>query len=198
MNHKMNLFIILYILNLANGRLGDSLITGVNAYVINDDIMMTQNELYFPRNVYTISEPDINNEINKTLIYTEIQEHLSQVKYHLEQVKNKFSYLRLNNDTKNETIKELYTYDRYIEVPDESQLPMNHKNQGFIEVPDLSYENMLENKVLNIPSRISESSVVIQVNNNFMDIINKINKIFMFGIFIAIIKYMITILNYLS
>jgi hypothetical protein len=193
----MNLFIILYILNLANGRLGDSLITGVNAYIVDDDIIIN-NQLYFPKNVYTISEPDINNEINITLIYTEIQEHLSQVKYHLEQVKNKFSYLRLNNDTKNETINELYTYDRYIEVPDESHLPMNHKNQGFIEVPDLSYENMLENKVLNIPSRISESSVVIQVNNNFMDIINKINKIFMFGIFIAIIKYMITILNYLS
>jgi hypothetical protein len=198
MNCKMNLFIILYILNIVNGRLGDSSITGVNAYVMNDDIIMTQNELYFPRNVYTISEPDINNEINKTLIYTEIQEHLSQVKYHLDQVKNKLGYLRLNNDTKNETINELYIYDRYIEVPDESQLPMNHKNQGFIEVPDLSYENMLENKVLNIPSRISESSVIIPVNNNFMNIINKINKIFMFGMFIAIIKYMITLLNYLS
>jgi hypothetical protein len=193
----MNLFIILYILNLANGRLGDSLISGVNAYIVDDDIIIN-NELYFPKNVYTISEPDINNEINITLIYTEIQEHLSQVKHHLDQVRNKFSIIRLNNYTKNETIND-YTFNNgYIEVPDESQLPTNHKNQGFIEVPDLSYEDMLENKILKIPSRIIESSVVIPVNNNFMDIINKINKIFMFGIFIAIIKYMITILNYLS
>ena len=196
MNYKMNLFTILYILNLVNGRLGNSLITGVDASVIDDDII-TNNELYFPKNVYTISEPYINNEINKTLIYVEIQEHLSQVKHHLDQVRNKFSIIRLNNNTKNETINEYKFTQEYIEIPDESQLPRNHKNQGFIEVPDLSYNNILENKILKIPSRISESSIVIPVNNNFLNFIDKINKLFIFGVFIAFIKYIITILSYL-
>ena len=211
MNYKMNTIIFLYIINVVYGRLGDSLIPGADAYNIDtyeiDINNNINNELYFPRNIYTISKP-ISNEINITLVYIEIHEHLSQVKNHLEQVKSKFIMLRLNN---NETIYKISEIEDVLdenksystklenestesiiyEIPDKSQLPLVHRDEPVFEIPDLSYKYIDSNIKVGEILKITKSNI----NNIFINMIKLINYLLLFFILISVIKYISHLLN---